>query len=96
MVTVHHDKTGDIYNFDDLEIAGDEHFHNFVKSMAEGNMLIDLETRFDYNQSATEQTFYATFQSLSGQRLRWVLELLFSRTLSLDDFRDCLNALVIL
>ena len=53
-----------------MEIAGDVHFYNFVMDMAEGNMFMDLATRFDYNQNASEQTFYAIFHSLSGQRLR--------------------------
>ena len=66
MVTVHHDKTGDIYYFDDLEIAWDEHFHNFVESMAEGNMLIDLETRFEYNQNASERQFLGNFSVAVG------------------------------
>ena len=73
MMTAHHDKSGDIILSVVLEFAWDEHLHNFDNfdvSMAEGNMLMDLETRFDYNQNASERRFFVTFQSLSGQRLR--------------------------
>ena len=65
-MTAHHDKSGDTICLVVLEFAWDEHLHNFDSfdvSMAEGNMLMDLETRFDYNQNASERRFSCNFFS---------------------------------
>ena len=65
-MTAHHDKSGDILLSDDLEIAWDAHLHNFDMCMAEGNMLMNLETQFDYNQNASERQFLGNFSVAVG------------------------------